>query len=244
MFKTLKKIWIEKWIFRSLLHTAYFNFHYLPFRQAIKFPIFLYKPKLLKCNGKVRIEAEHVTPGMVRMGEHMVSLYPNNGITFENHGGEVVFKGKCRIGNNSVITIGNKGYVEFGHKFQATTTLRVVGYNKIIFKDNVLCGWECTFMDTDGHKLTLKNMSTNDMKIYTKGYGEICIGENNWFGTHCCVLKNTITSNYMIFGACSVIHGNLQNKYPPYSILGMDSKLELKKENIYINIDDDKIIYE
>lgn len=40
---------------RYIVPTLYFNFHYLPWRQAIKLPIVLYKPHLLACKGKVRI---------------------------------------------------------------------------------------------------------------------------------------------------------------------------------------------
>ena len=42
-------------ILRSILPTIYFNFHYLPFSQAIRLPILLYKPKLLKMKGNVKI---------------------------------------------------------------------------------------------------------------------------------------------------------------------------------------------
>lgn len=40
---------------RSVLSSIYFNFHYLPFRQAMRLPILLYKPKLLKMKGNVKI---------------------------------------------------------------------------------------------------------------------------------------------------------------------------------------------
>lgn len=49
--KTLKKIYAKRWMLRSILPTIWFNFHYLPFRQAVRLPILLYKPKLLACKG-------------------------------------------------------------------------------------------------------------------------------------------------------------------------------------------------
>ncbi len=42
------KIWNKKWILRNILQTLYINFHYLPFKQAIKLPILVYKPKFIK----------------------------------------------------------------------------------------------------------------------------------------------------------------------------------------------------
>lgn len=51
--------------------------------------------------------------GMIRLGFLTVSLYPNTSIVYENHGGTIVFNGKCTIGNNSAISIGTKAIVKF-----------------------------------------------------------------------------------------------------------------------------------
>ena len=49
------KVWKRRRDLRSILQSVYFNFHYLPFRQAVKLPILLYKPKLLELQGNVKI---------------------------------------------------------------------------------------------------------------------------------------------------------------------------------------------
>ena len=54
----LSKIWKNRKVFRSILPTIYFNFHYLPFNQAIKLPILLYKPKFYDLKGTVEINAK------------------------------------------------------------------------------------------------------------------------------------------------------------------------------------------
>ena len=64
---------------RSLFSTIYFNFHYLPFNQAIRLPILLYKPHLVKCKGSVNISKEGGEFGMIRLGQHIAKIYPNNG---------------------------------------------------------------------------------------------------------------------------------------------------------------------
>lgn len=96
MKKTLIKVWSRKWLLRSICSTIYFNFHYLPIRQAIKLPIILYKPKLLKCKGTIQIMGT-IHTGMIQLGKRRVSIYPNTGITYENHGGNIIFYGTCII---------------------------------------------------------------------------------------------------------------------------------------------------
>lgn len=144
-------------LLRSLPASVYFNFHYLPLRQAVKLPIMLYKPRFLELKGTVRIEGDNIRTGMIQLGFSTVSLYPNTGIMVENHGGEIVFKGRTKIGNASSISIGGKGRVEFGDSFVATAALKLTSYCSIRFAPRVLCAWECTFMDTDFHKLTKVN---------------------------------------------------------------------------------------
>ena len=125
----LKRVWRGRRILRYILHSVFFNFHYLPFHEAVKLPILLYKPKLLKLKGTIKIKQEDkIGFGMIRLGFPEVSLYPNTGIVFENYGGTVVFKGQCCIGNNSYLSIGPKAIVEFGNRFSATTTFRLTSY--------------------------------------------------------------------------------------------------------------------
>lgn len=217
-----------------LFHTIYFNFKYLSFRQAIKLPIFLYKPKLLKLKGKVIIDADRLETGVIRLGEYRVSLFPNTGILWQNHGGIVIFQGKCRIGNDSKVSIGTKGRLIFGDAFSSSTSLKVVCYHHILFDYSVRVGWDVTFMDTDFHKI-----KTLDGKE-SKGYGAIKIGSNNWFGNGCLVLKNTKTSDYTIIAARSIL--NKQYDYPSYSLIG-GNPVSLLKSGVYRDVLDDRIDY-
>ena len=74
-----KKIWNNRRVLRSILYSIYFNFHYLPFKQAIRLPILFYKPKFKDLKGSVKIVGE-LKFGMIRLGFPIVSLYPNSGI--------------------------------------------------------------------------------------------------------------------------------------------------------------------
>ena len=44
-----------------IFQTVYFNFHHLPFKQAIFLPIILYKPQLVSTKGKIIIEVIEAT---------------------------------------------------------------------------------------------------------------------------------------------------------------------------------------
>lgn len=138
-------------VFRSLPYSIWFNFHYLPFGQAVRLPILLYKPTLKKCAGRVILEGK-AYPGRVRLGFPNVPIYPNNGIMWENSG-TVKFEGRCSIGNSSYISVGRFGNLVLGDKFVATTALRLICFHAIEFGEQVLVGWDNLFCDTDFHKI-------------------------------------------------------------------------------------------
>ena len=120
----MKRIYKILHILRSIHKTIYLNFKYLPLKQAIRLPIILYKPKFVACKGKVVIESEYITLGMIQLGFNQAHAYPHSGIVWENNGGTVVFKGKALIGNNSSLCIGPNAEVVFGKNFSATTTFK------------------------------------------------------------------------------------------------------------------------
>ena len=209
----LRKIWNFRLILRSLPQTIYFNFHYLPFKQAIKLPILLYKAKLLKCKGKIKIECENVHYGMIRMGFLTCSVYPNNGVTWENHGGTITFKGNLKIGNDSYLSFGSKSNVIFGDDFTNTAGLKLISYRNIDFGKSTRLGWGVLIMDTNFHPLY-----DIDKKIYKKASGPIKIGDYNWFGTQCKIMHSVKTPERCIFGMNTTITRNCEME--SYCVMG------------------------
>ena len=228
------KAWAHRRDLRNLISSIYFNFHYLPFKDAVKLPILLYKPKLLSMKGKVKIEGS-VRYGMIRMGFPTVSLYPNSGITYENLGGTIVFKGMCLIGNNSAMSIGPKGNVCFGQDFVSTTTLRLTSYDSIKFGDRCLLGWDCILLDTDFHKLTKLSGG------YSNGHFPISIGADNWFGNGCRIMKRTVTPNHCVISAGTTLAGIVD--VPEYSVISGVQEIKAKAYGVWWNIQDDSIEY-
>lgn len=54
----------------NLWKTVYFNFHYFPFKTAVRMPVFIYKRTLLyKMGGDILIDAP-VRTGMMKFGPH------------------------------------------------------------------------------------------------------------------------------------------------------------------------------
>lgn len=222
---------------RYIISTVYFNFHYLPFRQAIHLPIVLYKPHLLACKGKIRLEPENgrIHHAMIRLGFRIVSLYSDNGITWENKGGTVIFRGNCIIGNDSYVSFGEKTTVDFGHSFAARAGFKLASYVGITFNRYSRFGWGCLCMDTNFHPIY--NMETKEYKTIS---GPIIIGEYNWFGTNCKVMHSVTTPERCIFGMGTVVTRGCVKK--SYCVMG-GSPVRILSENVMRDYEHDTINY-
>lgn len=210
MVEKIKKIWKSRWVMRNIFQTIYFNLHYLPLKQAVHLPRWLYKPRFGKLKGSI-VLAGKVRTGLVRLGYFGVDLYPNSGVYIHNEG-RIEFSGEALIGNDCYLSVAPSGHVVFGRNFRATAAFRLACYGETTFNENVRFGWDCIVMDTDFHKLTRMDGSQ------TKGYGEVCIGSNNWFGNGCRIMKRTWTPNY-----CTIAAGTYLSKavnVPAYSVIG------------------------
>lgn len=229
----LKKIWNKRWVLRSLPQTIWFNFHYLPFWQAVRLPILLYKPHLLSCKGTVTIMGG-VKTGMIRLGCNNVPFYPFSGITWQCDGA-VVFKGRCTIGNSSCISVADTGQVVFGDNFSASAAFKIYSVCGIEFGNYIGCGWDSLFMDTDSHQ-----MKYLDGRRGPKAYGKIKIGDNCWFGTKCVILKNTILPNKTTVASCSLV--NKPYDIPEATIIAGQPAKSIKT-GLYRDKKDDVIEY-
>lgn len=234
MLDILAKLWKQKWIFRSLLKSIWFNFYYLPIKQAIRLPIVLYRPNIIKAKGNIRINGP-VRTAMIQLGKPNIYLYPNDGVVFENWGGDIVFNGKCVVGNSSAISVGEKGYLDIGQNFRATCALKLACYYSIKIEDNVLLGWECLLTDSDFHTLTRED------GIVTKGYGSVHIGENCWLAMKCVVLKNSIIPKNTVLSACTLYSGSKCKQEK--TVISTSNEPYVKIFGLFRDADNDKIIY-
>ena len=170
--------------------------------------------------------------GMIKLGFRTSGVYPNNGITWENHGGNVTFKGTCNIGNDSYCTFGANTTVEFGDDFINTASLKIVSYRGIKMGKGTRFGWGCLIMDTNFHPLY-------DMvnKKFKTASGPIEIGDYNWFGTQCKIMHSTTTPERCIFGMNTTVTRNCVKK--SYCVMGGEP-VKILTENVMRDLDHDK----
>ncbi len=217
---------------RSLLPSIYFNFKYLPIKQAIKLPILVYKPTFHEMGGSVKIESSKIHFGMIRIGFWRTATYPNTGISWRNRG-KIIFKGTCIIGNDSSVLVGRQGTLTFGNDFIASAGLKLVSECRVTFGEHTRLGWGEIIIDTNFHLLYDMEKET-----FKKGYGPITIGDYNWFGLQCFIMPGVSTPEHCTFGARTTLTRGFS--YEPNCVYG-GSPMRMLSRNVIRDYGNDVI---
>ena len=206
---------IENLVFNrvSIFRTIYFNYHYLPFKQALRLPIYLHRPRFqrdwgggtFRLHGKVIIDSPEIKRGMIRLGFIQATTHPDTGLLWSNEG-TVIFKGSCRIAQGSAFRNGG-GTLIIGQNFSANPNTRFLCYKSIEIGDDVVGSWDVTISDYDYHA-----MIDSESGQKRSPYGAIKIGDNNWIGQNVIILKNTNTPRFTTIAAGSVVSGEYRCK--------------------------------
>lgn len=166
----------------SIPKTIFFNFRYLPIKQAIRLPIFIsYKVVLRSVKGSVEISDCHT--GSIKIGFGYVGIFDGvRSRSIWECAGRVIFKGKANIGHGTKISVADGAILQIGDNFCVTAESQIVCFKNISFGTDVLVSWQCLIMDTDCHNIIKNNQIINFDN-------DIVIGNNVWIGCRSTVLK-------------------------------------------------------
>lgn len=134
----------------SLWRTVYINLRTLPFRTAIKLPIFIYgKVRLFMLNGQIILATENIKRGMIKIGRNAdsFSLFDHSGfISLGSKNSRIIFDGPASISLNSKIRV-PAGTLHFGEYVYIGASNRIIcngeyikigRYTRIAFESTIM----------------------------------------------------------------------------------------------------------
>lgn len=185
----------------SLLKSVYLNFHYLPFKQAIRMPILVSKRVHLRSkSGTIKIEG-NVRPGMITFGLLLIFKDNERDYSYFSNKGSVIFKGHAIFHTGVNINVDKEGTLIIGENFKLGANSLIYTRSKVSFGNCVNISWNFQLTDTDFH--FVKNIDTNEAYPNTK---PIRIENNVWIGNHVNINKGVFIPNGCIISSNSFVN--------------------------------------
>lgn len=193
------KMVFKKSLHISILKTIILNLHYFGLGGVLKPRIIASRNCMLKqVKGKVTIDESRVWLGFESIGFND----PRNDRLIWDIRGRLVFKGSASFYPGCKIVCMQNGSIEFGKRFSCNTNTKIVCNKRIKFGNDCLISWDCTFLDTDFHKILMGNVQTNADR-------PIIIGDHVWICSESLILKGSTIPSNSVIGARSLVSREL-----------------------------------
>lgn len=203
----------------SIPRSVWFNFRYLPFKQALRLPILMAPNVRVKNMWRGGIKLNKLNFGSLHIGFHeadAVDTYSCHTIIDIRRNGAM----ECHdvhVGHGAIICIKENGRLCLGKNFAISGTTKIVCTDKIDIGDNVQFSWDSLVMDSDAHHV----FNAEGEKLpNTK---PIKIGNHVWIAANTTILKGSVIGNNCVVAGNSLIN----NKYEldNHLIAGIPAKI-------------------
>lgn len=141
-------------LFLSLPMTLYVNFRCLPFRTALKLPLFVgYRTRIDQLSKNITFGCEPST-FMVRIGWGGTAGRETGKRNYLhlNENASIRFNGRCTM-SSGVSLILDLGKLEIGENFYCNKNCTISCNDHIVIGDGVLFGWNVELLDSDNHQV-------------------------------------------------------------------------------------------
>ncbi len=229
VLRRLRHLYVDFERFFSLtwfnpLATLYINLRLLPISKAFILPIFVYgRPRFFSLYGKAIFDVDRVYPGIVRLNRRRhVAGSPNNtgGPSEFNIYGTMVFKGRCQIGTDNKICVGERGFLTLGKDVLIMSACNITAYKEVRIGDNAIISHRSQIMDTNYHYVA------NFIKKRVKPIATpIILGNNCWICNSATIMGGAKLPDYVIVANGSMVNKDLREVAKESVIGGCPAKV-------------------
>lgn len=190
----------------SLPKSVWFNFRYLPLRQAMRLPFYIRYGTRVKVAGKIKIEDNaNISMAMIVIGSHEADVSDprhTTCLTIEK-GGDMVFQRSAHIGLGTKIFVKTGARMFLGDNFAVSANSQFVCYKSMVMGRDIQFSWDCLVMDSDTHSM----YGAEDKYEKINPDKEVCIDDKVWVGCRVTILKGTHIPANCVVGAASLVSG-------------------------------------
>ncbi len=208
----------------NLIKTLWLNFKMLPFRQAIKLPIYVYGgAEFRRMHGRILLDTDNIFSGMIKIGKRDYYIATSVQKSIWTISGTMIFHGPVKFLQGSYILVADNATFEIGGRDGIFgTNLRVFCFDRITLGRNVRIAWDAQIMDSAFHYIELKNKD-HLVKPLTK---PVVLGDNIWVGNRTTISKGSVIPSQTIVASNSVVNKDFSNIEPDSLLAGTPASVK------------------
>jgi acetyltransferase-like isoleucine patch superfamily enzyme len=211
VFSTLES---RLWPFRvSWSKTLYFNLRSMPFRVAVKLPVYIYShTQFSSLSGRVELVGRP-RRGMVRIGKREDR---GQGVTNIRNMGRLVFHDGVTIMQGCDLYVGPEGVLDIGAGARIRENVFIYASRSVRIGARTGIAYQTTISDDDFHYvIDAETGAAGNCKA------AISIGARNWIGSRTVIKKGTVTPDDLIVASSySLLSKDYTASVPPFSVIG------------------------
>lgn len=235
-FGVIERLFVYRYL--NVWKTIYINFRSLPMSQAICFPIVVWgSVKIISLMGNIEIKAP-IKTGMIKLGVQKPIDFVSSLPSRFNNSGKLIFMGTAEIYNGYSFYILPNAIVEIGNDCCFSNNIVFYAIDDIIIGEGTRFAFGSKMMSSDQHY----SIDTETMEV-SNNRRRIQIGAFNWITSDVKIMKGTVTPDWTIVTANSILNKDYTKTINPNSVLGgIPAKLIKENQRRIFSLDSEKKI--
>lgn len=195
----------------NFIKSLYFNFRYLPFRQAVYMPVWITTNFRIHGLKRGQLILHQPYRKSVFLGDcGSPGLQEMKGCIYMSKDSKLIFQGFTVISQGSVLRVDNNSTIVLGNDFYCNKNCFLRSSSLIKFGKNCSLGWNVQINNNDGHEIT------HDGHVSPQ-IGDVIIGDYVWLTSNTIINKNISIADGCIIAQGAVVVKSIEQ---PKSLAG------------------------
>lgn len=202
----------------NVIKTLRFNFHFFPWRTALKLPVLCYgRVRFRSMKGSVEFVGSVYT-GMVRIGVRKQYVDTAVAETQWILNGKIVFAGQATFFRGSYVLVADGAELWLGGKGTIIgSNTKIFCFEQITIGSDVRITWECQVYDTSFHYLERPGEETSIKPLTSP----VLIGDRVWVGNRTTISKGAVIPDDTVVASNSLVNHDFSDLAPFSMIAGV-----------------------
>lgn len=203
----------------SIIGTIRANFRLLPRRQALRFPILVFKGTTIRIGKEASVTIDvPLRTGLVWIGALDMNWIPKGVRNYISLQGSVKIYGTARFSYRSHIVVSKGAELILGGYNAINHDTKILVVNRVVLDCGARIGWNTQICDSVFHYVEANG-------VVTRKTNPVRIGREAWVCSYCNVGRGAVLPDYSVLASCSLLNKDYSLSGTNLLLAGIPAKI-------------------